>query len=92
MKKRCDICNNLFAPNKFHPSQSVCLRKECQYLRQIRNQKDWRKKNPNYFCYKEKQTFADTRRAEYFRKWREAHLDYFKNYREKRKNNGENKS
>jgi len=87
MRKLCEICGKEFIPDKYHPYQKVCSSPECQHRRQLKNQRDWRKKNPHYFKYKEKKTEWERKRAQYLKIWRETHKDYFKQYRKNSKFN-----
>lgn len=80
----CKICGVEFMPDKYHPRQEVCSNKECQHKRQIENQRKWRKRNPEYFKYKEKATPWERKRAQYLEKWREEHKGYFKEYHQRR--------
>ena len=77
---RCKICSRKFTPNKYHPHQQVCSRPECQHLRQIINEKDWRIRNPEYFkCRGQEYSWRDSR-YKYTKKWRETHKAYLKEY------------
>lgn len=84
--KKCIICQREFLCSKYHPYQDVCSDKECQHKRQLLNQKKWRAKNPNYFKYKKKDTVWEKRRAQSLELWRQAHKEYFRNYRQSKKN------
>ena len=90
--KICLICGQWFLPSKYHPAQKICSDSECQHQRQLLNQKIWRKENPNYFVYKERETPWQKRRAEYLAKWKKEHKNYFKIYRLKRRLQEKNKS
>lgn len=83
--KICTICGQPFYPNKYHPNQEVCSGPTCQKERQLHNQKKWRKRNPQYFRYKDRKTEWEKKRANYLANWRESHRDYFKQYRIARK-------
>jgi len=92
--KVCMICGAIFIPNKYHPSQKVCSSFKCRHIRQLLSQKEWREKNPDYFCYKDKKEkdLWAKKRYLYLKKWREKHREYFVQYREtKNKTNRENK-
>ena len=82
--RKCTVCGKEFVPSKYHPHQLVCSGADCQRLRQLQNQRSWRKKNPSYFRYKERKTPWEKKRSEYLRKWRMEHRDYFKLYRQSR--------
>jgi len=85
-EKECQICGNKFEPNKYRPNQEICSSVECQYRRQLHNMTKWRKRNPNYFKYKEahdeswKET-CKTRSLE----WRKRHKEYLRLYRDAHK-------
>ena len=85
-EKKCDICGNPFIPNKYRPNQNVCSGVECQYQRQLVNMSGWRKKNPNYFRYKEARdsSWKETCRNRSL-EWRKKHKEYLKLYREAHK-------
>ena len=85
-KKKCSICGNPFAPNKYRPNQAICSSVECQYQRQLSNMAGWRKKNPNYFRYKEARdlSWKETCRNRSL-EWRKKHKEYLKLYREAHK-------
>ena len=82
-EKKCVICGKAFTPNKYRPNQGVCSGVECQYQRQLGNMAKWRKRNPNYFKYKEAQdaSWKETCRSRSL-EWRERHREYLKLYRE----------
>ena len=45
--KRCLCCGDLFEPDyRTKGKQRYCSKKECQKVRQRKNEKDWRKRNP----------------------------------------------
>lgn len=81
----CKICKNEFTPNKYKPSQMVCSRPECQRLRQIQNERDWRQKNPDYFKYLDQETYWKDNRRRYNRLWKATHKAYTKAYEESHK-------
>lgn len=80
----CIICGRIFVPNKYRPGQKVCSSPMCQHMRQLLNQKRWRQKNPDYFCYKERKEndFWAKKRYLYLKQWREKHREYFVKYRQ----------
>ena len=77
---RCKICQKEFTPNKYHPHQQVCSQTECQHLRQILNQRNWRNKNPEYFKCRGQEAFWRENRHRYSQQWRVAHKQYLKEY------------
>jgi hypothetical protein len=77
---RCKICQREFTPNKYHPRQQVCPQPECQHLRQILNERDWRSRNPEYFKCRGQETFWREDRHRYTQKWRKAHRARLKAY------------
>lgn len=77
---QCKICQREFTPNKYHPNQQVCSGLECQHLRQILNEKEWRNKNPEYFKCRDQETSWRVNRHLYSRQWRIVHKDYLKKY------------
>ncbi len=85
-EKKCEICGKSFIPNKYRPNQQICSSVECQYQRQLENMAKWRKRNPNYFKYKE---VADASWKETCRNrsldWRKKHKEYLKLYRDAHK-------
>ena len=77
---RCKICKNEFIPNKYHPQQQVCSQPECQRVRQIQNEREWRIKNPNYFkCLGQESAWRENRHR-YSRLWKAAHKEYLREY------------
>jgi hypothetical protein len=51
--KRCPLCEQLFAPSKFHPRQQFCSSGDCRESRRKQYKSDynrnWREQNPDYF-------------------------------------------
>lgn len=82
---RCKICQNEFAPHKYRPKQEVCSKPECQKLRQIQNQREWRVKNPDYFKCLDQESIWRENRHRYNRLWKLTHKDYLKGYEENHK-------
>jgi hypothetical protein len=81
----CKYCNNEFKPNKYRPSQQVCVKPVCQRKRQIDNQKQWRQRNPDYFkCLGQETAWQDQRR-QYNRLWKTANKDYIHTYEQSHK-------
>ena len=82
---RCKICQNEFTPSKYHPNQQVCFQPECQRLRQIQNERDWRAKNPDYFkCLGEESAWRQTRHR-YNKLWRDSHKEELNTYSQSHK-------
>ena len=74
-QKRCSICGRFFRPNdRVGNRQISCKRPECQKERRRRQQKKWRKANPDYF----------QGRYEYLKEWRKHNPGYQKSWRAKR--------
>lgn len=48
-KMICQICKREFILSKYRPAQRVCSDPECQHLRQLKNIREWQKRNPSYF-------------------------------------------
>jgi len=90
-EKICEICGKPFRPNKYRPSQTICSSVECQYQRQLENMSRWRKRNPNYFRYKEAQdaSWKETCRHRSLN-WRKKHKEYLKLYRDAHKDRHRN--
>ena len=66
-QKRCKCCGELFQPNtRTKGKQRYCSKPECQAIRQRKNEKDWRKRNPDCVEYQYQQT----------RQWNSVHSDY----------------
>lgn len=73
--RKCKICKKRFVPNKYHPRQKVCLKPECQRIRNQILLKKWYMENPDYF---------KEWRSEYYhqksKEWRKKHSAYFREY------------
>ena len=80
---QCRICKSEFIPGKYHPRQEVCSRPNCQHLRQLENERDWRLKNPEYFKHLGQGAAWQESRRRYSREWRIRHKDYLKEYQRK---------
>lgn len=77
---RCKVCNKEFSPSKYNPSQQTCSSSECQHLRQLLNEREWRGRNPDYFrCHGQDQVWQENR-YRYVKLWRLAHRDYLREY------------
>lgn len=70
-KKRCRYCRDWFIPDPHAPHQETCSKPACRKKRKEAAQKNWVKKNPNYF------------NNDYVRvkQWLKAHLGYLAKYR-----------
>lgn len=77
---RCKICQKEFIPSKYQPKQQICSQPECQKLRQIRNLRAWRLKNPDYFKSRGQDGAWQGIRQRYNRLWRKSHKNYLKDY------------
>ncbi len=76
-QKRCQCCQDLFQPDaRTKGKQKYCSKSECQRKRQRKNEKDWRKRNPDCVEYQYQQT----------RQWNKNNPDYS---RKRRSNNPE---
>ena len=69
----CRYCQQSFQPSKFRPDQSVCGQPECQRKRCADDHRHRLEADTEYAS-----VVRDSRR-----KWREAHPDYLKNYRQR---------
>jgi len=68
----CRYCEQAFQPSKHRPDQSVCSQAECQNRRRSDYRRHKLQTDPEYA-----QVVRDSRK-----KWRDAHPDYQKNYRQ----------
>lgn len=85
LSMRCKICQQEFVPNKYHPAQEVCSLPECQRLRQIQNERQWRSRNPDYFkCLGQEAHWRQVRHR-YSKLWKDSHKEYLKEYGQKYK-------
>jgi hypothetical protein len=71
-RRCCRFCQQSFEPSKFRPDQSVCSEPDCQRRRRGEYHRRKVETDPEYA-----EVVRDSRR-----KWREAHPDYQKNYRQ----------
>ena len=71
-RRRCRFCQKLFEPSKFRPDQSVCTDPACRSRRRNEYHRKKIASDPEYA-----EVVRDSRR-----KWREAHPDYQKTYRQ----------
>ena len=82
---QCKICQKEFIPNKYRPIQTVCSSPDCQRLRQIQNEKEWRIRNPDYFkCLGQEKSWRENRHS-YSKLWRTAHKDSIRAYEQRHK-------
>lgn len=72
LPRGCRYCQQSFQPSKFRPDQSVCGRPECQRKRRTDDHRHRLETDAEYA-----KVVCDSRR-----KWREAHPDYLRNYRQ----------
>jgi len=70
--KRCRYCQEVFQPNLYHPQQQVCSQPACQRQRRRDYHRQKIASDPVY-----QQVCLDSPR-----KWREAHQDYWRKYRQ----------
>jgi hypothetical protein len=71
-RRRCRFCQQSFEPSKFRPDQSVCSQPDCRRKRRNEYHRDKIASDAEYA-----QVVRDSRH-----KWREAHPDYQKTYRQ----------
>ena len=69
---RCPYCKQLFRPDPYHPQQLVCSHTNCQRQRRRAYHRDKIASDPVY-----QQVCVESPR-----KWRAAHADYWKKYRQ----------
>jgi hypothetical protein len=69
---RCRYCQQAFQPDPYHPQQQVCSQAECQRQRRSDYHRQKIASDPVY-----QQVCLDSPR-----KWRRAHPDYWKQYRQ----------
>ena len=72
LTRRCRYCQGKFQPSSCHPGQTVCAEPDCQRQRRADYHRGKIQSDPDY-----RQVCLDSPR-----KWRTAHPDYWKNYRE----------
>jgi len=73
-QKSCNCCLELFQPDsRTKGKQKYCSKPECQRVRQRKNEKDWRRRNPDCLAYQRAQT----------RRWQKKHPDYSQKRRRK---------
>ncbi len=71
-QRRCLACNDLFFPDpRTKGKQHYCSKPECQNKRQRKNEKDWRKRNPECVQLQYQQS----------QQWYKTHPDYSRNRR-----------
>lgn len=72
MPRRCRFCQQSFEPSKFRPDQSVCNQPDCRRRRRAEYHRRKIATDPVYA-----QVVGESRK-----KWRDAHPDYPKTYRQ----------
>jgi hypothetical protein len=77
---RCRICQIEFTPSKYRPCQQVCFKVECQRLRQIQNNREWRSRNPDYFLSSGQSLYWRKKRQDYTEIWRQKNKAKLKKY------------
>jgi hypothetical protein len=70
--RSCRYCQEIFQPSIYRPQQSVCSQPDCQQQRRSDYHRERIQRDATYA--------ADVRASQ--RKWREAHPEYWKQYRE----------
>lgn len=70
--RHCRYCKQIFQPNPYHPQQQVCSQAACQRRRRADYHRQKIASDPVY-----QQVCLESPR-----KWREAHPDYWKRYRQ----------
>ena len=76
-KRNCCCCGRVFIPNKrLGDRQKTCGRANCKKKRNRENQRNWRRKNPEYFRgrYDETKAWLE-RNPGYLKQWRRAARD-----------------
>ena len=73
-ERRCRYCGKSFQPSKFQPGQLVCSAAACQRQRKKEYRKQKLESDAEY-----RQVCRDSAR-----KWRSAHADYWRHYRQKK--------
>jgi len=71
MKRCCVCCKIMFSPDRYHPNQNYCSKKQCQRKRRMTWQKNKLKTDSDY---RESQ-------AEFQELWKTNNPGYWKNYR-----------
>ena len=72
-ERLCRYCQKSFQPSKFQPQQAVCSQPDCQRQRRADYHRQKIAADPDY-----REVCRDSPR-----KWRAAHPEYWKQYREK---------
>jgi hypothetical protein len=73
--RQCPYCQSFFTPSRFHPDQTICSAEPCQRRRRTEYHRQKVHADPAYQLI-----VADSRK-----KWREAHPDYMRKYRARRR-------
>lgn len=85
IKKKCDICQELFEPKpQVAKRQNTCKKLECKLEHKRRYNEQWRAKKENANYFKE--------RYPYLKEWLRGHPGYLKNYRSQHQNMSKQKS
>jgi hypothetical protein len=74
VSRRCRYCLQIFQPSVYRPQQSVCTQPDCQRRRRSEYHRE-RIRNDSAYA-------EDVRASQ--KKWRHAHRDYWKHYRQQR--------
>jgi len=77
-RRRCPFCRRWFHPHpRLKQRQHTCGRPECRRQQKQKSNRQWRAKNPEYFCGAygwQKEKYGT--RADYMRLYRQQHPDY----------------
>ena len=84
-KRRCKVCGRVFQPKPLAWRQEVCSRERCQKIRKSRYFQDWKKKNPDYYKIRGKESFISSGWKERAALFRKNNPDYIKRWRKKNK-------
>jgi len=71
MERQCVCCKTMFRPDRYHPHQNHCTKKECQQSRRANWQKNRLKTDKTY-----RENQADAQAL-----WKDKNPNYWKNYR-----------
>jgi len=77
MEHRCICCQIKFLPDRYHPNQRYCSRKQCQRKRRTSWQKNKVKTDADYReCQLEAQALWKAKNPQYWKKYRATHPAY----------------